>query len=178
MAETRWLLSKGCIRGSDILIFVAVGTHPQPFDRLVRAADGLKEPVLAQIGCATYTPKNCRWERFMNQASFEEACREADVVITHGGVGCIATALILGKPVVAVPRLSRYGEHTNDHQLDIVNELARTGQIVALLDVNEIQQAIEKAKQLKPSAFGGGRIADIVREFLSSVGSEQRISKL
>ncbi len=147
-------------------------------DRLLRAADELKEPVLAQIGCSTHVPKNCRWERFMTRARFEEACAEADVVVTHGGVGCIATALGLGKPVVAVPRLSRYGEHTNDHQTDIVNELARSGRVIALSDAGNIARAIEEARRLKPSKFGGGRIAGIVRGFLDSLCAGQAMFKL
>ena len=169
MAEPRKILSEGRLRGSDILIFVTVGQHPQPFDRLIRAVDELKEPVLAEIGCSAYVPKNCRWERFMERSEFIRSCRDADVVVTHGGVGSIITALEFGRPVVAVPRLSRYGEHSNDHQLDIVNELARAGRIVALFDVNGLAQAIEKARQLKPPAFSEGRIAEMVKEFLVSL---------
>ena len=55
---------------------------------------------------------------------------KADYIITHGGVGTITDALKLGKKIIAVPRLSKYKEHVNDHQLQIIENFSEKGFIV------------------------------------------------
>ena len=51
------------------MIFVTVGTHEQPFNRLVKAIDELKEngivteDVVIQTGFSTYEPRFCRWSK-------------------------------------------------------------------------------------------------------------------
>lgn len=49
------------------MIFVTVGTHEQPFNRLVKTVDELikdgviTEHVIMQTGFSTYEPKYCQW---------------------------------------------------------------------------------------------------------------------
>lgn len=53
------------------MIFVTVGTHEQPFDRLVKAVDELKrdgiitEEVIMQTGFSIYEPKYCEWSKLI-----------------------------------------------------------------------------------------------------------------
>ena len=47
---------------------------------------------------------------------------KANIVITHGGTGAIIGAVKKGKKVIAVPRLAKYGEHVDDHQLQLIKQ--------------------------------------------------------
>ena len=53
------------------MIFVTVGTHEQPFNRLVKKIDELKgngtiqDDVFIQTGFSTYEPKNCQWSKLI-----------------------------------------------------------------------------------------------------------------
>lgn len=50
------------------MIFVTVGTHEQPFNRLIECVDKLKlnneikEEVIIQTGFSTYEPLHCEWQ--------------------------------------------------------------------------------------------------------------------
>lgn len=53
------------------MIFVTVGTHEQPFNRLIQKIDELKkdgiinEDVIIQTGFSTYEPKYCQWSKLI-----------------------------------------------------------------------------------------------------------------
>ena len=53
------------------MIFVTVGTHEQPFNRLIKKVDELKrdgviqEDVIIQTGFSTYEPKYCEWSKLI-----------------------------------------------------------------------------------------------------------------
>lgn len=132
-------------------IFVCVGTHTQPFDRLLKAVDELNDnyEVIVQIGYSTYQPRKKRWFRFCTQKEFEEYCKWSDVIISHAGAGSIITALILRKPLVIVPRLKKFGEHTDDHQLELARKMAEEKYAVVCEDEKELKNYIMSAKKTK-----------------------------
>lgn len=143
------------------MIFVTVGTHEQPFDRLVRAVDGLvadgtiAEPVFMQTGYCTYEPERCEWARFVPAPEMRSRMEEADVVVTHGGPSSFVGAMSAGKVPVVVPRRAKYGEHVNDHQADFVRLVAeRVGGIVPVYDISDLPAAVGEARRL--SAGGAG----------------------
>lgn len=116
------------------LVFVTVGTHPMPFDRLLRIADEVAPDFpdykfVFQIGHSTYIPKNGRWFRFTDAKEIEALYRRAKWIVAHAGVGTIMNALEHGVVPFVLPRLREYGEHTNNHQIEIVEELRRRGLI-------------------------------------------------
>jgi UDP-N-acetylglucosamine transferase subunit ALG13 len=137
------------------MVFVTVGTHEQPFDRLVRAVDELvadrilEDEVFIQTGYCTYVPKRCRWQKFIPSSEMREHMAEADVVITHGGPSSFIEAIAVGKVPVVVPRCERFGEHVNDHQVNFVRMVAeRLGGIVPVYDTANLATAIEEARRL------------------------------
>lgn len=143
------------------MVFVTVGTHEQPFDRLVRAVDALvadgmlDEEVFVQTGYCTYEPENCGWQRFVPAPEMRERMEEADVVVTHGGPSSFIEAMAAGKVPVVVPRYERYGEHVNDHQGAFVRLVAeRRGGIVPVYDMENLPEAIERARELSASGTG------------------------
>lgn len=111
------------------MIFVTVGTHEQPFNRLVKAVDMLKlngeitESVFIQTGYSTYVPKACEYKDFISMKQIDKYMQQASIVITHGGPSSFVMALQYNKVPIVVPRLSKYNEHVNDHQLTFCNEL-------------------------------------------------------
>ncbi len=115
------------------MVFVTVGTQKQQFTRLLRLVDNSEElkntQVVVQAGNTHYRCKNVNMFEFMNINEMYKNIEQAEFVICHGGVGSIFDALNRGKKVLAVPRLEKYKEHINDHQLEVCGELERLGYI-------------------------------------------------
>jgi len=155
------------------------GIHQYGFDRLVRAVDELAgagriSDVFIQTGSSSYRPKNCAWERAMDTAVFESRVSEADIIISHGGAGCVASALERNKPAILVPRLMRYGEHHDDHQLELIRELEKAGRVIAAYDVEDLPRAVEKAKDFEPRPSAAkNNIAQIIRNFLDAAARQK-----
>jgi UDP-N-acetylglucosamine transferase subunit ALG13 len=142
-------------------VFVSVGTHPQPFDRLLREIDRLvgdkkvKAQVFAQTGNCVYRPKSFPGSRLLGSDEFEKKIRWADVVVSHAGAGTIISALREKKPLVLVPRLQKFGEHTNDHQLDLARALAAEKKALAVFDLSELEKRISEAGSFRPDVSSG-----------------------
>lgn len=131
------------------MIFVTVGMHPIGFERLVREMDKvagrINEEVIIQIGGTKYTPQNARFFHFTTDEEIKELCRKARVVVSHGGVGTILDVLQEEKPLILVPRLKKYGEVIDDHQLYLVQELEKEVRITAVYDVGQLEEALKRA---------------------------------
>ncbi len=73
------------------MIFVTVGTHEQPFDRLVKCIDRLAEEKIVgdgfviQTGFSRYIPKFCEYSRFFPYSDMTKFMENARIVVTHGG---------------------------------------------------------------------------------------------
>lgn len=133
------------------MIYVTIGGHPQGFDRLVRAVDEVaqyfnNEEFIVQKGVSAYTPKNCKFFDFVQYEENEIYIKQARLVISHAGVGTILVAKKYNVPIIIVPRLKKYNEHLNDHQLDICNALIKEPRkgVYVVLEVKCLQQTIEK----------------------------------
>ena len=104
------------------MIFLTVGTQ-FPFDRFVRAVDNIfdqgliDEEIFAQIGETSYKPRNFESVVSLEKKVFDERFKGASSVISHAGVGTIMVALKNHKPLLVMPRMKRYKEHVNDHQV-------------------------------------------------------------
>lgn len=68
----------------------------------------------------------------MRQEEIDRALGQARHVVCHGGSGLIARALNVGITPLVVGRLQRYGEHVDDHQLQLVRKLSDLGLVVAV----------------------------------------------
>ena len=124
------------------MIFVTVGTHEQPFNRLVKAVDELKrdgiitEDVIMQTGFSTYEPKYCQWSKLLPYQQMIKNVEDARIVITHGGPASFIMPLQIGKTPIVVPRQHRFDEHVNDHQVEFARNVAwRIGTIIPVGDV-------------------------------------------
>lgn len=137
-------IPKGNIQGGNILIFVTLGSQKFQFDRLLKGIDKLIEAgeitdeVFAQTGYSKYKPKNFSYKCFLDRYEFKDVMNKCDKVITHGGTGAIVGALKQGKKVIAIPRLEKYGEHVDDHQLQIIEQFIKMNLIFGCENIEEL----------------------------------------
>lgn len=137
------------------MIFVTLGSQKFQFNRLLIELDKLVEEkkicndIFAQIGYSDYKPKNYEFKEFLDREQFAEIMERCEIVITHGGTGAIVGAVKRDKKVIAVPRLAKFGEHVDDHQLQIIDQFTNMNFIVGVKDTNEIYEALELLKTMK-----------------------------
>ena len=136
------------------MIFVTLGSQKFQFNRLLKKLDelvenGLKDEIFAQIGYSDYKPKNYYYKEFLDRDEFKEIMNKSNIVITHGGTGAIITAVKQNKKVIAIPRLAKYGEHVDDHQVQLVKEFEESGIIKAVYDEHHLKNALEEINNLK-----------------------------
>lgn len=140
------------------MIFVTVGTHEQPFDRLVKCIDDLKgqgniqEDVIIQTGFSTYEPKNCEWSKMLPFSEMTKNVAEARIIITHGGPASFLMALQIGKIPIVVPRQKQLKEHVNDHQVLFSRAVAeRMGNIIVVENMTGMEDAIRSYEETAAS---------------------------
>ena len=131
------------------MIFVTVGTHEQPFNRLVKKVDELKEngtiedEVFIQTGFSTYEPKYCQWRKLIPYDEMIKNVEDARIVITHGGPASFIMPLQIGKTPIVVPRQHQFNEHVNDHQVEFARNVAeRMGTIIPVEDIETLGEVI------------------------------------
>lgn len=131
------------------MIFVTVGTHEQPFNRLIQKVDELKkegvitEDVIIQTGFSTYEPKYCQWSKLIPYQQMIKNVADARIVITHGGPASFIMPLQIGKTPIVVPRQHQFNEHVNDHQVEFARNVAkRMGTIIEVEDIETLGDVI------------------------------------
>lgn len=131
------------------MIFVTVGTHEQPFDRLLKCIDKMVEEgkitdkVIIQKGYTEYEPKYCESHKLISYDDMQKYINDADIVVTHGGPASFIAPLAIGKIPIVVPRKKDYNEHVNNHQLEFSKEVEkRMGNIIVAETDEEIRDAI------------------------------------
>lgn len=157
------------------MIFVCVGSREYQFDRLLQKLDelveneDLKDKVFAQIGQSNYIPTHYEYIRFMSAKEFKEHQAKADLIISHGGTGSLIGALKLGKQIIAVPRLARYGEHIDDHQTEVAGVLEDEGYLRCVLDINNLLEAIQISyhKPISKRYDKPSKVIDIIGRFIT-----------
>lgn len=142
------------------MIFVTVGTHEQPFNRLIKKVDQLKaqnkitDEVFIQIGYSTYLPQNCQYEKFISPAKMQALINQASVIITHGGPSSFIEVISQGKTPIVVPRQEKFNEHVNNHQLIFCTDLQKRGfPIKVITNIEDLAEAIRAEKDNKQPKF-------------------------
>lgn len=130
------------------MIFAITGTHEQPFDRLVRALDDYAaahpdEAVVIQRGYATHRPRHAQGEPMFPQERMNELAAQARVIVTHGGPGSIWLAFQHDRIPVVVPRMKRFGEHVDDHQVAFARHLERASRAPAVTEIERLAALLD-----------------------------------
>ena len=131
------------------MIFVTVGTHEQPFDRLIEHIDSLVknniivEEVIMQSGYSKYEPQFCKWKKWFSYSEMIELVSKANIVITHGGPSSFIMPLQVGKIPIVVPRQLKYHEHVNNHQVEFSKAVAeRQRNIIVVEEMEKMEYYI------------------------------------
>lgn len=141
------------------MIFVTVGTQDQDFSRLLIEIERLIrigvicEPVIAQSGQTDFQSDLMEVVTSIPIETFQIYLEQSQLVITHGGVGTILSALQLRKKTIAVPRKASYGEHESDHQREIVEHFDQLGYIVGCNEVEQLQSALTRVQSFEPKIY-------------------------
>lgn len=141
------------------MIFITVGSQKFQFNRLLKKVDELleaqviREPVFAQIGYSDYKPVHFPYKDFLNKDEMNGYLNQADLVLTHGGTASIIESVNLGKKVVAVSRLAKYGEHVDDHQTEIIRKFVHDGIIEGVFEMEELEGALRACRQKSYSPY-------------------------
>ena len=151
------------------MIFVTVGSQKFQFNRLLKEVDELietgkiKDDIFAQIGASDY-------KEFITQEVFNDYLNKADIIITHAGTGVIVNAIKKGKKVIGVPRLAKYGEHVDDHQIQLINEFKEMNFIEPVYKMNKLKDAIETVKEKRYNTYVSNtdKIIDDIEVFINS----------
>jgi beta-1,4-N-acetylglucosaminyltransferase len=128
------------------MIFVTIGVM-YGFERLVTRMDEIagkiSESVVMQIGETVYQPKYAKYFKYTSRDEMEDLYRNARVIVGHAGIGTITKALEHKKTVILVPRMKKYNELINDHQLEIAKELEKEGTATIVYNIEDLESALK-----------------------------------
>ncbi len=159
------------------MIFITLGSQKFQFDRLLEKVDKLvmekiiTEQVIAQVGYSTYKSDNIESEKFMDTDKFKELIHKSDLIITHGGTGVIISSLQENKKVIAVPRKRVYGEHVDDHQVQIVSQFSEMGLIEACYNLDNLEKTLNIVadKEYKTYVSNTMKIIDDIDRYIVDI---------
>lgn len=156
------------------MIFLVVGTQ-EPFDRLVQYVDewsfksGFND-IFAQVSNSKYKSKNFESVDFIPPLEFDIKFQQAELIIGHSGMGTIISALQHSKPIIVMPRLAKFREHRNDHQLATARSFEKLGLVKSVYCKDELFAALDDRHLLKPSKpideSASKMLIDAVSEFI------------
>ena len=141
------------------MIFVTLGTQDKSFKRLLDSIEKeiekgtIKEKVVVQAGYTKYDSPHMEIFDLIDKDDFDKYVKDCDLLITHGGVGSILTGLKNDKKVIACPRLFKYNEHMNDHQIQIIERFTDAGYLLPFNENDDLGAIIKKSKTFKPKKY-------------------------
>ena len=162
------------------MILVTLGTQDKPFERMLKIIEeqidlnNIKEEVIVQKGCTKFKSKKMKMIDYLSMEEFNKLIKKCDLLITHGGVGSIIEGLKNNKKVIAIPRLKKYNEAANDHQVQIINKLSKEGYILSFNEGQDLNNILKKAKKFKPKKYvsQSKKMIQIIDKYLEQENSE------
>ena len=156
------------------MIFLTVGTQDKQFLRLLKIVDNaikkgvVKDEVIAQIGHTKFESNNIKTYKFMSDKRLNEFIESADLIVTHGGVGFLTTALMKKKKVFAIARTKQYKEHINDHQMQIVDKFYKLKYIKKIETYDDFVREYKNLNKFKPvfPKFDNTKMLNIISDFI------------
>jgi UDP-N-acetylglucosamine transferase subunit ALG13 len=157
------------------MIFVTVGTL-YPFNRLVSAIDEavasgcITEEVFAQIGVGAQRPKHIDFVESLDKVVFDKIITESSCMVSHAGMGSIQAALQAKKSLLVMPRLCKYSEHINDHQVATAERFEELGHVLSVYQEDQIPQRLEDIKTFVPAQRQTqvDKVVERISDFLES----------
>ena len=158
------------------MILVTLGTQDKPFTRLLDSVQkeidngNIKDKVIVQAGYTKYNSDEMEIFDLIDRDKFSELIKSCDLLITHGGVGSILTGLKNNKKLIVCPRLAKYHEHMNDHQLQITENFSKAGYILPLYENDDLGKILKDIKSFKPKKFKSNtcHMVKIISDFIDN----------
>lgn len=159
------------------MIYVTVGTQKFQFNRLLITLDKLigdgviSEKVFAQIGHSDYQPKNYAFKDFLSKDEFDSYVEKCDLLITHSGVATMIAGLKYNKPVIVVPRLAKFGEHVDDHQVQIAESFSEQNFVMICGENDNLGRLVNQVKEHSFSKYLSQRelMLKTIRDYLKTI---------
>jgi UDP-N-acetylglucosamine transferase subunit ALG13 len=159
------------------MIFVTVGNDHRAFDRLLKKIDeiALRIPgkIVVQKGYSGYCPRNVECFDFIPMRQAMDYIKGAELVVSHAGIGTIILCREHGVPLLIFPRRRQFGEHMNDHQMEVARALEERGdgQVTVVHDEEQLEKGILEALENRGRCVPGknpGRanLIRTIREFI------------
>ena len=155
-------------------IFVTLGTQDKIFNRLLDDVSMYliksksNDEVIVQAGFTKYKNDKMKIYDLLDKDEFDKYIKDCDLLITHGGVGSILTGIKNNKKVIACPRLAKYKEHINDHQVQIVEKFSQAGYILSYNDGDDLNKVIKESKKFIPNKYVSNtdNMVNIIENFI------------
>ncbi len=159
------------------MILVLLGTQNNQFTRLLQEIEKcidngiINQRVVVQAGFTKFKSNKMNIFDLKPREVVENLADEADFIITHGGVGSILMTIKKNKKVIAVPRLSEFNEHVNDHQRQIVEIFNDKGYIIGVQNMEDLSEAIKQIDEFKPVPYSGDnrKMLNIIESFIDKL---------
>lgn len=148
------------------MVSVFLGTQDKSFKRIIDYILKLKEEgflkgkkIIIQMGQTKYDFKNLdkkyniEFFDFKNEEEINKIIEKSDFVISHSGVGLLMSAIKLHKKIIIVPRLKKYKEHVNDHQVQIAENFKDENYGIVASNYDEFKKAIKNIKDFKQNKY-------------------------
>jgi UDP-N-acetylglucosamine transferase subunit ALG13 len=141
------------------MILVTLGTFNIEFPRPLKAIEKaviekkITEKIIVQRGHTNFESDYLEVVQFFTPAELDKLYDEARVVVVHSGIGSVLSGVKKGKKLIVVPRLRKYKEHVDDHQLDLLNEFAKSNYIIPWNENEGFDEVLAKAENFVPSPF-------------------------
>jgi len=158
------------------MIFVTVGTHHLPFNRLLLMIDELvgqkhiNEKVIIQSGTTNIKVSGAVQKNAYDFNEFISLLKKARIVISHAGPATIYQCVVLaGKKPIIIPRLKKHGEHVSDHQLYFARELTKGNKIHLCLNKKELFHQVKSYRLQRTTWKQSQGIAKRLKKFLNDL---------
>lgn len=156
------------------MILVVLGTEKYSFQRPLDLLEAyvvenrITEQIIVQSGYTVYRSDYMDITPFFSMHELNLLYDEARIVISHGGTGSVVAGIKMGKTVVVIPRLKKYNEHIDDHQLELVSAFDESNYIVPWNEGDDLSMVMKKTQEFSPATFLSGKesILNYVAKFI------------
>lgn len=157
-------------------ILVTIGSMSErKFTRLFKIIDELcaegflnGRDITAQVGFDQYHSEYYQCFDMVSDEQFKQFIDQSDLIISHAGTGTVTSCIKKGKKVIIFPRLEKYQEHYDDHQMDLTTLFVTQGYVRSAINKEELRKEIAEIDYFHPTPFisNNARMNQIVIRFI------------
>ena len=154
------------------MILVLLGTFRIEFQRPLVEIEKLckegriSEEIIVQSGHTKYESQFLTMVPFMDVDRLNQLYDEARIIITHAGTGSMLNGVKRGKKVIAIPRLTKFGEHIDDHQLEIAGVFAEKKYVLPWNEGDSLYSILQQANDFVPEKYISKK--EVIIEYLKN----------